>query len=265
MDTYPGVFVGTDGSPEAATAVEIGAVLAARLDVPLTLVTAWDGFTNVPEPQSYEWAMSVTDSAQQSLATLGVTDVIVDMPTGTAAEVLLDVGERNPDALLVIGGHSLASPKRRALGSVANRLSHHSAADVLFALGGSPEHWRSVALTTDGSATSRQAVRRGLSIAQAVGASPHLVTVAKDENEGERLMAASIGEFDLDQPDVVLKRDILIGLLPAKALIDAGSNYDLMVIGNRSMSGPARLLGSVANKVTHGVETNLLLVNTSRS
>lgn len=264
MDTYPGVFVGTDGSPESATAVEFGGFLAARLGIPLTLVTAWDGFTNVPEPQSYEWALSVTDAAQQSLIGLGLTDIMVDLPTGTAAEILLDVSERNPDALLVIGGHSLASPKRRALGSVANRLSHHSTADVLFALGGSPQHWRTVALTTDGSATSRQAVRRGLGIAQAVGACPHLVTVAKDEDEGERLMAASIGEFDLDQPDVVLERDILIGLMPAKALIDAGPDYDLMVIGNRSMSGPARLLGSVANKVTHGIETNLLLVNTSR-
>jgi hypothetical protein len=30
------------------------------------------------------------------------------------------------------------------------------------------------------------------------------------------------------------------------------------------MSGPERLLGSVANKVSHGLKTNLLLVNTTR-
>jgi nucleotide-binding universal stress UspA family protein len=45
---------------------------------------------------------------------------------------------------------------------------------------------------------------------------------------------------------------------------DAASDLDLLVLGNKGMSGPSRLLGSVANRITHRVPTDLLLVNTTR-
>ncbi len=47
-------------------------------------------------------------------------------------------------------------------------------------------------------------------------------------------------------------------------LIEAARGFDLVVIGNKGMSGPSRLLGSVSNRVTHEVPTDILLVNTSR-
>jgi hypothetical protein len=48
---------------------------------------------------------------------------------------------------------------------------------------------------------------------------------------------------------------------PAQALL---GGLHLLVLGNKGMSGPSRLLGSVANRVTHHVPTDLLLVNTTR-
>ncbi|MFH5206899.1 universal stress protein [Antrihabitans spumae] len=263
MDAYPGILVGADGSSDSEVAIELGATLAVGLAVGVTVVTVWDGYTNVPEPQSFEWAREASETAQAKLRSLGVTDVSVLQPTGTPADQLVAVSADHPDSLLIVGGASLGNAKDRVLGSVANRLSHHSESDVLFAHHTLPARWQSIALTTDGSTTSRQSVRRGMQLAHAMGATPHLVTVAKDQEEGERLMSASIGELEFDEPDTELVRDVLIGLLPAKALVEAGPDYDLMVIGNRGMSGASRLLGSVANKVTHGLETNLLLVNTS--
>ncbi|MBJ8344038.1 universal stress protein [Antrihabitans sp. YC2-6] len=264
MDAYPRIVIGADGSPETSLAVEMGAVLGLRLKVPVTVVTVWDGFTNVPDPQSLEWARGISAAAAAVVREVGVADVTTHEPTGSAADVLIDYVDDQPESLLVIGGSSLSSPKDRVVGSVANRLSHHSPADVFFATKRLPASWGAVGLTTDGSSTSRLAVRRGLKLALAVGAAPHLVTVAKDREEGSRLMSAAIGELDLDEPGLQLEQDVLIGLLAAKTLVDNSADYDLLVIGNRGMSGPSRLLGSVANKVTHGLETNLLLVNTTR-
>lgn len=264
MNSYRGVLIGANGSPESAAAIEAGGVAAAALGVPAVVITVWDGFTNVPEGESYEWALAIGDAAVKVVEDAGATDVTALQPTGSAAEVLVEVAEEHPDFLLVIGGASLHRATSRVAGSVANRLSHHSPADVLFVQGPLPRAGGAVGLTTDGSATSRHAVRRGLELTLALGATPHLVTVAKDLEEGGRLMSASLGELGIDEPDLVVERDVLTGLLPAKTLIDAASDYGILAIGNRSMSGPSRLLGSVANKVTHSADTNLLLVNTSR-
>ncbi|WP_187776177.1 universal stress protein [Antrihabitans cavernicola] len=263
MGSYPRVLIGTDGSVDSAIAVDVGSTIAARLGVPVSILTVWTGDDNVPGSRDYEWAKSVTDNAEELVTGRGVSDVTGEQLSGKPEEELLRVATEQPETLLVVGGRGLTKASSRVSGSVSNRLSHHSPADVLFAQGPLRESGARVGLTTDGSVTSRLAVRRGLELALALGATPHVVTVAKDQGEGERLMGASLGELGIDVPDVTPERDILIGVLPAKALIDAASNYDIMVIGNRSMSGPSRLLGSIANKVTHGVEGNLLLVNTS--
>ena len=46
--------------------------------------------------------------------------------------------------------------------------------------------------------------------------------------------------------------------------MEAAREGELLVIGNKGMSGPSRLLGSVSNRVTHDLPTDLLLVNTTR-
>ena len=263
MESYSHIVIGTDGSADAAAAVDNGALIAARLGVPARIVTVWNGDSKVPESDNYEWAAEVTEHARTTVERSGVADITAEQLSGKADDVLLSIAGEHQDALILIGGKGLTSRTSRMTGSVANRLSHHSPADVLFAHLRLPDRVERVALTTDGSATSRMAVRRGLALTLALGAEPHLVTVAKDQEEGERLMSAAIAEFDQDEPDVRFEHDILIGVMPGKTLVDAATDYDLMVMGNRSMSGASRLRGSIANKVTHGVESNLLLVNTS--
>ena len=40
-------------------------------------------------------------------------------------------------------------------------------------------------------------------------------------------------------------------------------NADLIVVGNKGMRGARRVLGSVPNKVAHGTETSILIVDTT--
>jgi nucleotide-binding universal stress UspA family protein len=53
---------------------------------------------------------------------------------------------------------------------------------------------------------------------------------------------------------------------PVTALVDAAADgYDLLVVGNRGMTGVARFLrlGSVPAKVTHHLPCSLLIVKTT--
>ncbi|CAM2996093.1 universal stress protein [Skermania piniformis] len=273
MVGYPAVLVGTEGSPSGETAVRLAAQIAARAALPLTVITVWedetpDGngdFAHTKDVRrDYAWATRVAEAARAAAIGAGVTTVSDHRPNGGAAETIADLARDHPDDLLVLGRAGLSRPVSRLAGSVANHLSHNSEADVLFAHRPLPESGPGrMALATDGSAGSREAVRRGIRLIRAIGGRPELLTIAKDEDEGSRLIAASAAELELDEPDLPVDQRIVTGLLPGRVLIEVAADYDLLVIGNRKMSGRGRLLGSVANKVSHGAQTNLLLVNTS--
>jgi nucleotide-binding universal stress UspA family protein len=252
MDRYPLVLIGTDQSPDAAAAVRIGARIAARTGVPLKVLAV--GEAEKDSGQEETWRTVVLAEAEAIATELGVTEISLELPDGTAQEVMVEQANAEPDALVVVGSAA----------STSNRLAHHSRADLLFAKDPVPETWNFVAVATDGSSSSYQAVRRGLRAAAALGATGRLITVAKTEEAGAEVLDAAWETLDLDSIDVEIEREVLIESQPASAIIAAGWKYELVAIGNRGMSGPERLLGSVANKVSHGLKTNLLLVNTTR-
>jgi nucleotide-binding universal stress UspA family protein len=206
--------------------------------------------------------------AEEIVRGFGVSDVSLELLTGDPEDVLLERANAEPDSLVVVGSEGLSRAASRLVGSTSNRLAHHSRADVLFAKDPVPPTWNFVALGTDGSASSHHAVRRGLRLASALGAKGRLITVAKTEEAGGAVLDATWDTLDLDasgpELNVEIDREVLIESHPASAIVAAGWKYQLVAIGNRGMSGPERLLGSVANKVSHGLRTNLLLVNTTR-
>lgn len=255
MDSYPRVLVGTDGSPDAVTAVQIGARIAARSAVPLVVVHIGE-HREEPDP-----GLPLAEAEAVATAA-GVDSLEAWALTGKAPDLLLSQANDDPDQLVVVGSAGLSKTTSRLVGSTSNRLAHHSLADVLFARAPLPQSWNFVALTTDGSPTSLHAVRRGLRIAPSLGAAPRLVTAARFQEAGNEILDAAVAGLDLDQP---IEREVLLDPQPADAVVNASWKYELVVIGNRGMSGPSRLLGSVANKITHELRTNLLLVNTTRS
>ncbi|MFF2083439.1 universal stress protein [Nocardia sp. NPDC058176] len=260
MGFYQRIVVGTDGSEDAQVALAVAGEMAARWEIPVTALAVWKDSARKAAigPESAE---EITAAAAEILVEAGAAEVTrLELP-GAASTVLLEAVEQQPDALLVIGGRGLGSSKARLTGSTANHVSHHSPTDVLFTHN-VPKRWTTIGLATDGSPSSILAVRRGYEVAVAMGARPFLVTAAKTDDEGAQTLLEVEAAAAVEDPDL-FGRDVLTGVPAAEALCNAAWKYDMVVIGNRGMSGPARLLGSVANKVTHDIDTNLLLVNTT--
>lgn len=259
MASYPRVMVGTDGSEDATAAVKIGGKIAAKLGVPVDLIVVVEGDNDA------EWASRVSGEAEGVLSGLGVREVATEHATGDPADRLVAYSTENSQSLIVVGSTGLTKASSRLVGSTSNRLSHHSIADVLYACEPVPTQWNFVALATDGSDTSLKAVQRGLGLAAALGATPRLVTAAKNRSDGDNVLKTTRSALDLDAAGIEIEDEVLVDSQAASAIILQGWKYEIVVIGNKSMSGAARLLGSIANKITHGLETNLLLVNTTRS
>ena len=115
---------------------------------------------------------------------------------------------------------------------------------------------------TDGSATAAVAVERAVDVAKAVGASLTIMMAGRGKrptaivDEAAARHAGSGVAIDVRVDD----RD------PATALADVADEggYDLLVVGNKGMTGASRfLLGSVPNKVSHHIGRTLLIVRTT--
>ncbi|MBW3619575.1 MAG: universal stress protein [Actinobacteria bacterium] len=275
---YREIIVGTDGSPTACSAVRAAASLAGMLDLPLSVVTAWYRERDDAPPTSEEakypggnasaheahWASKTTSEAAGIARRLGVEDVSQHTPTGNPAEALLELADDRPGALVVVGTVGLAARAERFVGNVPHQLTHHASRDLLLVRpvdDEGPRTWSRVALATDGSSTAAVACEHGYHLAKAIGAAPILFTVAKSEPQGDDVLARAAGQFD-DDGD--LGQEMALGDDVSAAITEVAPRYDLLVIGNKGMSGPSRLLGSVSNRITHEVPTDLLLVNTSR-
>jgi nucleotide-binding universal stress UspA family protein len=274
--SYEQVLVGTDGSTTANRAVTAASRIAAALSVPLVIATAWNRHQPDPpapsEEASYpagggaagaeaQWATSTTTDAAGIARREGVSEIRQVQPIGGPAESLLKLAEEYPDALLVVGTYGLTRRAERLVGNVPHSLTHHSPVDLLLTTAGEDPAWTTAAIATDGSPTAARAVERGLAFVEPLGAEPTIIAVARDQERGE----AVLDRVADDVPGVqAAKRHVAVGGDVAQTLGEATASFDLLVLGNKGMSGPSRLLGSVANRVTHHVPTDLLLVNTTR-
>jgi nucleotide-binding universal stress UspA family protein len=89
-----------------------------------------------------------------------------------------------------------------------------------------------------------------------------LTTVARSARRGSALLEDEVARDDRLR---AVERRVVTGGDPVRGLLEVAADSDVLVLGNKGMSGPSRLLGSVANRITHEVPTDLLLVNTTRS
>lgn len=269
---YTEVLVGTDGSQTAQCAVHAAGAVARALDVAVTVATGWyrdrvdeleqletSGTVESPGARNSAWATDVVVDAGASLRSAGTSEVRTATPEGGPAEVLLQLGEERPGSLIVVGTVGLDSTAERLIGNIPHQLTHHAQSDLLLVARRECDQtvrWGSAALATDGSKTAAVAVEHGMALTASLGATTTLLTVARSEDRGLRVLDAT--GVTTDEQRVVVDRDVTGGL------VEAAGDYDLLVLGNKGMSGPSRLLGSVANSVTHDLPTDLLLVNTTR-
>ena len=140
---YRNVIVGTDGSETAELAVRHAASLAKAFDARLTIVTAFAPAPASPTdlsevPEDLKWRITDSaaaderaESAQRIAKEIGVKEVRRRTSAGDPATAIIEVAEDTGGDLIVVGSKGMASPSRFVLGSVPNKVSHHTPCDVM--------------------------------------------------------------------------------------------------------------------------------------
>jgi nucleotide-binding universal stress UspA family protein len=146
--------------------------------------------------------------------------------------------------------------------------------------------FRSIVVGTDGSETATQAVAEAVDLARALGAKLELVSayepvpagrLADERREAPEDMQWAISpREDVDatlQSAAAIAREggVQVDVYPrqgdpADAILDVAEEQeaDLIVVGNRGMTGAKRfLLGSVPNKVSHHAPCSVLIIRTT--
>jgi len=144
----------------------------------------------------------------------------------------------------------------------------------------------SVVVGTDGSTTAKEAVRQATELAKTVDATVHLVSAYEPVSESrlrdERRQVPADAQWMVnarEDVDAALKEAGAAleeqGLKveyyaregdPAGAILDVAEeqNADLIVVGNKGMTGAKRfLLGSVPNKVSHHAPCSVMIIRTT--
>jgi nucleotide-binding universal stress UspA family protein len=147
-----------------------------------------------------------------------------------------------------------------------------------------------IVVGTDGSDTAAVAVEKALEIARLSGGIVHVVHAYQLVSAGQMASAVTAGAPTIDierlNQGIEATGGGVVGHVaeqaersgvkceahlrtddPAHALIDVAEQVgaDLIVVGNRGMSGVRRMLGSVPNKVSHHSPCSLLIVDTTAS
>src|SRR5215203_3163633 len=144
----------------------------------------------------------------------------------------------------------------------------------------------SIVVGTDGSTTAQEAVRQAIELAKTVDATIHLVSAYEPVSEGrlrdERRQVPEDAQWmvnaredvdaalkeaaeSLEAEGISVERYAREGD-PADAILDVSeeTNSDLIVVGNKGMTGAKRfLLGSVPNKVSHHAPCSVYIVRTT--
>jgi nucleotide-binding universal stress UspA family protein len=145
--------------------------------------------------------------------------------------------------------------------------------------------FESIVVGTDGSDTATKAVRRAVELARAVGATVELVSAYEPVPSAQ--LAAERRDAPEDLQWAINPREVVDATLeaaaevaqeegvtaqvyarqgdPADAILDVAEeqNADLIVVGNKGMTGAKRfLLGSVPNKVSHHAPCSVLIIRT---
>ena len=146
--------------------------------------------------------------------------------------------------------------------------------------------FKTIVVGTDGSETAAEAVRQATELAKAHGSKLHLVSAY--EPVAESRMRRERQEAPRDVEQTINPREDVSGALgeaeervrgeavegethpregdPADAILDVAEeqNADLVVVGNKGMTGARRfLLGSVPNKVSHHAPCSVLTIRTT--
>ncbi len=137
---------------------------------------------------------------------------------------------------------------------------------------------QTILVGVDGSETAQAACEEAATLARAMGSGLHLVNAVEPGGAVEVGVGSDRATFDtksdaelmLQQTKSALPGNLTVTIRvvtgnPAKALIEEAERVeaDLIVVGNRHMQGVKRLLGSVANDISHHAPCSVYIAKTS--
>lgn len=116
---------------------------------------------------------------------------------------------------------------------------------------------------TDGSTTATKAVARAVDVARTTGAALTILAAGSEKKArpvaDEAAAVHTASGVDIDT--------VVVDMDPVSAIIETADSggYDLVVVGNKGMTGVSRFfkLGAVPNKLSHHLPTSLLIVRTT--
>jgi nucleotide-binding universal stress UspA family protein len=149
--------------------------------------------------------------------------------------------------------------------------------------------FKQIVVGTDGSAGANIAVDAAIELARLTGATLHIVTAYQTATSAHLAAAAQVGipAVDLIESETAIRANaqrvcdqsverassagvssevhaVLGDAADALLRVGEDAGADLLVVGNRGMSGVRRfVLGSVPNRLSHHCPSNLLIVDTS--
>ncbi len=278
-DRSPRLLVGVDGTEGSVEALRWAAHEAARRSCPLHVMTCAElpvaveagligsGAASGSAIDSIVHEYEATNQRGVNLARSFGLDIEVTGETVLGAPAYALVGAAHPGDTIVVGATSHPGRLTEVLGSVATVVSHRAHCAVVVVHGADRKDAKvgRIAVGVDGSSCSDEALRWAIEEATRCDAELILVhgwtypyqgprtgiTEARDDMklDAMRTLEASARMVREHAPSLRC-HSIISEESPAKAIIDAAKEADMLVVGSRGHGGfTALLLGSVSRTV----------------
>lgn len=275
----PRLLVGVDGTEGSVEALRWAAHEAARRSAPLHVMTCAElpvaveagligsgGATGSAMDSIVAEQEAVNQGAVNLVRSFGL-DIEVSGDTVLGAPAYALVGAAHPDDIIVVGATSHPGRLTEVLGSVATVIAHRAHCPVVVVHGTDRRDAKlgRIAVGVDGSACGDHALVWAAEEAQRCGAELLLVhgwtypyqgprngaSEARDDMKLDAMrMLEACSKRVKDLAPALRVHSIISEQSPAKAIIDAGKEADLLVVGSRGHGGfAALLLGSVSRTV----------------
>lgn len=277
----PGVLVvGIDGSDNAAAALEWSVTEASHRGDALKVVyclhiprptASFAGTMAEPVPMRDYAEGALTAAAETALGMDPELEVRTQLVMGQPAAGLLDASK--DASLLVVGARGLDAFGSMFMGSVSMRVAAHATCPTVVVPtdGHRHDHSRPVVVGLDDAPHAIAALRFAAGMAGLHGTDVIAVHGRGDTSdldlprgveESERAQAESQMADVIERAD--LDRDVttrVVAADPCDALLEAGENASVIVVGSRGRGGfRGMLLGSVSQSVLHGAKGPVIVV-----
>lgn len=284
---YKDILLPFDGSDEAAEALHHAAEIAHWADATICVLfiadTTRDSVT-VVENQVVDALVQegedVVEEAEKTLHTLGA-DYDSDVVQGNPAPTIAKYAERYGHDLIIMPTHGRKRVSRYLLGSVTEKVVRLASVPVLTVRMQPGEQltfpYENILIPTDGSVGAAHAAEYGLSLAAALDATVHVLSVVDKRSLGLDVRSSGSGQ-DHEQAatdaveDVVSEaetygvtntvRHIEHGA-PIRKILDTidSNDIDAVILGTTGKRGTDRiLLGSVAEKTVRSASVPVITV-----